>query len=305
MEPADGRVGVAAGRATYLAYRTLGTLLRLMPRPAATLVAAIAGATLARAWRRVRPVVRSNIGRVLGPGAGARQLERAVDRAFASYAHYWIESARLPGTGPLEVMRRFSVEGFEPLAAALDEKRGAIIALPHLGSWEIGGLWLTLKGYPMTTVAEALQPPELFEWFKSQREAMGLRVLAPGNDSGSALLKTLRAGRLVGLVCDRDLAGNGVDVTFFGERTTLPAGPALLALRSGAPLFPTAVYQHPGGRYHGVIRPALPIERTGKLRADVQSLTEALAGELELLIEAAPSQWHMFQPNWPSDRQVS
>jgi lauroyl/myristoyl acyltransferase len=253
-------------------------------------------------WRDRRPIVRANLRRVLGPGTSDRELDRAVLDAFDSYARYWVESARLATMSRAEVLRRFSIEGFEAAEAALSQGQGVIFALPHLGSWEVGGYWLTVTGHPMTTVAEPLEPPELFEWFKQQRTALGMSVLPLGADSTAALFGTLRAGGLVGLVADRDIAGNGVEVPFFGEVTTLPGGPALLALRTGVPLFAVAVYQRPGGRYHGVVRRPLACERTGSLREDVKVVTSQLAKEFEALIRVAPTQWHMFQPNWPSDR---
>jgi KDO2-lipid IV(A) lauroyltransferase len=107
----------------------------------------------------------------------------------------------------------------------------------------------------------------------------------------------------VGLLADRDLAGNGVEVEFFGERTTLPAGPALLALRSGAPLMPCAIYQRRHGLYHAVLQPPLDSTRSGRMRQDVHRLTQDMAHALEELIRLAPEQWHLFQPNWPSDRE--
>jgi KDO2-lipid IV(A) lauroyltransferase len=182
--------------------------------------------------------------------------------------------------------------------------RGVVIVLPHVGSWEYGGRWLAQQGYPMTTVGEMLEPPELFEWFTSQRGALGLTVLPPGPGTTVALLDTLRAGRVVGLLADRDLAGNGVEVEFFGEKTTLPAGPALLALRSGAALMTCAIYQRPSGRYHAVLQPPLDSTRSGGMRKDVQRMTEDTARALEDLIRPAPEQWHLFQPNWPSDREL-
>jgi phosphatidylinositol dimannoside acyltransferase len=108
---------------------------------------------------------------------------------------------------------------------------------------------------------------------------------------------------LVGLVADRDLVGNGIEVEFFGETTTLPAGPAVLALRSGAALMPSAVFQHPNRRCHGVIRPPIDCTRQGRFREDVTRITRQLAVEMEDLIRRAPEQWHMFQANWPSDRR--
>ena len=121
-----------------------------------------------------------------------------------------------------------------------------------------------------------------------------------GPAAGAAVLKALRANELVGLLCDRDIGGGGISVEFFGEQTTLPAGPITLALRTGAPVLPTAVY-FDGRGHRGVVRPPLDMTRQGSLREDVARLTQVLAGELEILISAAPEQWHVFQPNWPSD----
>ena len=104
------------------------------------------------------------------------------------------------------------------------------------------------------------------------------------------------------LLCDRDISGDGIAVEFFGERTTLPGGPALTALRSGAPLIPVGCYFLPQGRQRLVIGPPLPTEREGNIRDDVTRVTQALAHRFEELIRAAPEHWHLMQPNWPSDR---
>lgn len=295
----------APGRSAYLAYRALSTVAAVLPSPLASVGASLGGLVMARLDREQREIVRRNLRRVLGPRPDEEALDRAVAEAFGSYARYWVESARLSPRRPDEVASRFTIEGFEPAREALDGKRGAVFALPHLGSWEIGGYWLTLQGHPMTTVMEPVHPTELFEWLKDKRSRLGLKVLPLGPRSTEQLIATLRAGGLVGLVADRDLVGTGVEVSFFGEKTTLPAGPAVLARRTGAPLFPVAVYQEPHGRFHGVVRPALEVPRSGHLRAAVSEVTAQLAQEFEELIRAAPSQWHMFQPNWPSDRTTA
>ena len=127
------------------------------------------------------------------------------------------------------------------------------------------------------------------------------RAREPGR-AGPAVLKALRANETVCLLCDRDLDRSGVDVEFFGEHTTLPAGPATLSIRTGAPLLPVGCYFTPKyNGHHAVVRPAVPTLRRGGLREDVGRVTQALARELEFLIRRAPEQWHLFQPNWPSD----
>jgi KDO2-lipid IV(A) lauroyltransferase len=114
------------------------------------------------------------------------------------------------------------------------------------------------------------------------------------------VVAAVKARHAIALLCDRDINRTGVEVKFFGETTTLPSGPAVLALRTGAPLLPTAIYDR-GRMHHGVVRPPIPVERQGTFRADVARITQAVACELESLIRAAPEQWHMMQPNWPSD----
>jgi KDO2-lipid IV(A) lauroyltransferase len=289
--------------ARYLTYRGLAAALQVTPRPIAGALATAAGFTISEVWRDKRPLVSSNLRRVLGPEVDDAVIRRLVTKAFSSYAHYWVESARVVGLRSDQIESTFSIEGFERFRLEMARGHGVVIVLPHVGSWEYGGRWLAQQGYPMTTVGELLEPPELFDWFTSQRATLGLTVLPPGPGTTVRLLDTLRAGRVVGLLADRDLVGNGVEVELFGEKTTLPAGPALLALRSGAPLMTCAIYQRPRGLYHAVLQPPLDSTRTGRMRQDVQRLTEEMARSLEGLIRLAPEQWHLFQPNWPSDRE--
>ena len=116
------------------------------------------------------------------------------------------------------------------------------------------------------------------------------------------MLKSLRNNEVLCLLSDRDITGGGIEVEFFGERTKLLAGPATLALRTGAALLPTAAYfTDRGVGHHGVIGAPMNCERHGKLREDVHRITQELAYELETLIRRAPEQWHLLQPNWPSD----
>jgi lauroyl/myristoyl acyltransferase len=287
----------------YLAYRGSAEGLRLLPEPAATTVASAVGLCLTAFRRQARSMYASNLSRVLGEPVTEREARVWTRRAFENYARYWLEGARLAYLSPQTILERFEVEsGFEHLVDNTAAGRGVIMALPHIGAWEWGGAWLALKGYPMTSVAEPLEPKALYDFFASQREAMGLKILPLGANAGKELLRTLRAGGLVGLLCDRDVGGTGVEVEFFGERTTLPAGPATLALRTGAVVLPTAVYIGPGRSHTAVIMPPVDTSRTGSLRDDVARVTQAITSDLEVLIRRAPDQWYLFQPNWPSDK---
>lgn len=252
---------------------------------------------------RRKVMVARHAARARGRPLDGREERAAVQAAIASYARYWVESLRLPAMDPVVVDRRFSIEGLEHIAAAREAGAGAILALPHVGGWEVGGSWFVRQGFPLAVVVEPVKPPELFEWFAGLRRSFGFTVIPLGKGAGGEVMRALRANQVVALVTDRDIAGGGVEVEFFGEKTTLPGGPAVFALRTGAPLLPTAVY-FDGDGHHAVVRPPLPVQRLGRLGEDSARLTQALASELEGLIRAAPEQWHLLQPNWPSDRRT-
>jgi KDO2-lipid IV(A) lauroyltransferase len=287
--------------ATVNAYKFGSLAARLMPGPMASAAATSLGfgASFANAERRA--MIERHIKRV-NPNLKGASLRVAVGQAFDSYARYYVESFRLPSLSKKTVDRSFTVDGFHHITDALELGNGCIFALPHLGGWEWAGKWMTDQGYKLTVVVEALEPPELFEWFADLRKDLGMTVVPTGPKAGPAVLKALRENQIVCLLCDRDLDRNGVDVEFFGERTTLPAGPATLGLRVGSPILPVGCYFTPEyNGHHALVRPPLSLVRQGGLRDDVARITQNLARELEFLIRRAPEQWHLFQPNWPSD----
>jgi KDO2-lipid IV(A) lauroyltransferase len=257
------------------------------------------GANFANAERRA--IIARHLQRV-NPALTGWRLRQAVQDAFDSYARYWIDGLRLPSLSSRTVAAGFTSEGFEHVADAIERGTGAMLALPHLGGWEWAGRWLADSGYTTTVIVERIDPPELFDWFVAWRRELGMNVVPLGPEAGRAALQALRANEVVCLLSDRDIKRSGVEVEFFGERTTLPAGPATLALRTGAPIVPVGVYftRRVNG-HHAVIRPPVPATRDGSLREDVARVTQGLAHELEVLIRRAPEQWHLFLPNWPSD----
>ena len=228
-------------------------------------------------------------------------IRREVHGVFDSYARYWLDSLRLPALSPDAVARGFTHDGLEPLFDSMARGVGPILALPHLGGWEWAASWLhDVRGWEVAAVVEKLEPPELYEWFLDFRRDLGMHVIPLGPSAGTESAAALAEGQIMCLLCDRDISGTGIEVDFFGETTRLPGGPALMALRSGAPLLPTAVYFE-GDHCHAVMLDPIDTERRGKIRADVHRVTQDLARSLEVLIRRAPEQWHLLQPNWPSD----
>jgi phosphatidylinositol dimannoside acyltransferase len=251
---------------------------------------------------RVRQVQR-NLARVHDAPLPSGARIRAVAATFDSYGRYFYELFRLPGSTPEFLEEHVDTSGFEHVRAGIAAGNGVVLALPHLGNWDFAGAWLAQQGVTVTVVAEPLQPPELFEWFVRTRGELGMRVIPLSATAGNEVLHALRENHMVCLLCDRDLTGDGIEVEFFGERTTLPGGPALMSLRSGAPLIPVGCYFRPQGRHFLDIQPPVPTHRVGRIRDDVTRVTQELAHRFEQLIRAEPQHWHLMQPNWPSDRE--
>ena len=293
------------GQAVFRTYRTLGRCIAALPEPMAIGLGNMAGDVLHRVRDDQREMVTANLRRVLGSAVDDPQvLDRWVRRSFRSYARYWVEGARLPSISSEEVEKRVVLDGIEHVQQGMAAGKGVIVALPHVGSWEYAAAYLCTQGIAMTAVAERIEPPALFDYFVAQRAAMGISIVPLDKNSGRALLSTLRDGGLVGLLCDRDIEENGIEVDFFGERTTMPAGPATLALRTGAMLCTGTVYSGPGRDHRAVIDPPIDTSRCGTLREDLLRLTQEIAHRMEEMIRRAPEQWHVFQPLWIVDRPL-
>ena len=283
------------------AYRAGEFLARHAPEPIARAGARAAARAASAAGGDRKKLVRRNLERALGHRMGPAESRRRTAAVFDWYARYYLESFQLPAMDPAEVDAGFGYEGFGAVERAVRSGTGPILVMPHLGSWEWAAWWLAqTPRMKVTAVVERLDPPEVFDWFVSLRRRLGMDIIPAGPDAGGRVAAAVKRGDVVCLLSDRDVGGRGLVVTFFGERTRLPAGPALLALRTGAPLIPAAVYWRDGAR-HAIARPPLDTGRTGSIRSDAQRVVQDYAVALEELIRHAPEQWHLMSPNWPSD----
>lgn len=285
---------------SYLGLRAGVALVGLLPKRAALWL----GKTIGSVWHLVdrprRAMASRHMRRVLGPRADADRASRAV---MMSYGRYLAEALWARGHRVPDMLANTRTDGLDMVIAARDRGDGMIYALPHMGNWEAAAPVAVNEGIPVVAVAEDLDNQRITDWFTRLRGEFGIEiVLATGRiEVMRRLEEAIAANKAVALLSDRDLKGRGVKVDFFGEETTLPPGPATLAVKTGAPLFPVATYFE-GDGHHVVVRPPLVIPQAESRSEQVRLLTEELGRELEKLILEAPEQWHMVQPNWPSDR---
>lgn len=286
----------------YLAFRAGMGLMGALPAQVANALGVIGGLVAYPFARGRRRMAVRHARRVL---ASDHDATRTARRMFASYGRYWAEVFWVRPRRAGQIRARMAIEGLEHVVAAQRAGKGIILALPHVGNWEVAGLIAGEIGLELVAVAENLANRRIRDWFVELRNQMHIEVVLTGAGLGvmRALEQTLHRGGAVALLSDRDLKGRGIPVDFFGERTTLPAGPALLARRTGAPVIPVASYFRPRVGHHIVVEPPLVTPDTEDRNEWVRRCTQEIARTLEGLIRRAPDQWHLFQPNWPSDRE--
>ncbi|MGW4369088.1 phosphatidylinositol mannoside acyltransferase [Nocardia takedensis] len=243
--------------------------------------------------------LRRNLARVLGttPEGVPDELIRASMR---SYARYWREAFRLPSMDHTTIDH--PVGGLEHLDAALARGKGVLLVLPHSGNWDMAGVWLVQHYRSFSTVMERLQPESLFDRFVAYRESLGFEVfpLTGGAEPPfPQLAARLRDNGIVCLLGERDLTGRGVPVTFFGERTWMPAGAAKLAVETGAALLPVHGWfeTDADGREDW----GLKVEPAVDVSDGIEAATQRLADRFAANIAEHPRDWHMLQPLWEDD----
>ena len=290
-----------------IAYRVFATVAWLgvkLPTHTGRMLFRWAGVAAFHLAPRVRTVVAQNQSRVLGRPVDDPLVVAATREAFRRYARYWFDAFDVVDWSDESIAAAFVWEGIEHLAGPVERGTGVIAVLPHMGNWDAAGRAMKQQGLPVVSVAERLRPEALYDLFLAHRRALGMEIFGLGQNGqvGRSLARRIGEGRVVALVADRDLTGRGIDVEMFGGHRTLPAGPAMLALSTGAPITVAAIYETPQG-WRCVLHPLADVPRTGDRRADVIAITREIARAFERAISASPPDWHLFQPGWTDEER--
>jgi len=294
-------VSAFVDRATTLGFGLGWAMVRRMPeRSAYALFERIADT----AWSRRGPSVlqlEKNLSRVV-PDATPAELRVLSKQGMRAYLRYYCEAFRLPSWSRSRIVDSIVLHDEHHLTDAFAVGTGTIVVLPHSGNWDHAGAWATLAHKPVVTVAERLEPEDLYEQFLAYRRSLGMDVIPlTGGDPPFPYLATrLRDGGLVALIGDRDLSRNGVRVDFFGAKAKMPAGAAALAVDTGAVLITATMYVE-DGRNHLRFQPPIPVPTEGERSRRIVRATQMLATQFEDGIRARPGDWHMLQPLWLED----
>jgi phosphatidylinositol dimannoside acyltransferase len=271
-------------------YSVGARVLRVVP-PGLRHAAATPGGT-AWFWLSAgqRRAALENYAAALGRESSDREVSRVARRAFQNYGRMLTDFLLMGSLTPEELLNRVSMDGREHLDAALAKGRGAIMAVPHMGSWDMAGSYGGALGYPIAAVAERF-PGSLNDAVVRTRQRFGVNVIALGRSAVRGITQALQANAIVALLCDLE-QGPGVTVQFFGRRAVVPGGPAAIALKTGAALMPACQYVTSPGRHHVHLEPPL----TWLAGETKEGLMQRVVGRFEDFIRQRPDQWYAFRP---------
>lgn len=282
---------------TLRALKIAAILTPILPAPAGYLLCRIIGCIFYVANLRARRQILDNFRRVM-PGSSWFERQHAASRVFVTVITNYYDLLRLRTVDRNRLLDLVDVHGQEHLDHALALGRGVVILSAHMGNFGVVGQFPAVQGTEAAVIAERIDPPELFGYMSRLRSAMGLEVLPPGRDAIGPILRLLRRNGVLLVAGDRDVNHQGMLVDFFGEPASLPPGPILLAMRSGAALIPAFTIRTATRRSSVFVQPPLTLVRTRDHDADLRHNLRTMANCLEQMIRADPGQWAVLQRVW-------
>jgi len=285
-------------RAAVYGYRAAASVMAHVPPALSRNVIATASQASYLAWPSKRRFSNANFGHVLGLPPDDPRVRRLALRAYREYARYMVELMRLPSRPPAELADLVESMDVEHVADLWRSSGGPLIVVAgHVGSNEAVAASIAGHGYPINVIADDSSFPELFELLRRQRESWGVKLIPWRNLR--ALFGVLRKHEILALLVDWGYRPDGIPVRLLGSWTTLPAGPASLAAKTGAIIAPVAIRRVDGGRFR--IEAHEPFGVPSSSPADLQRATQRVADAIGATIRAAPHQWYSFKPMWPDD----
>ena len=287
-----------------LALEVADRIVAVLPSGAAYALADFAGDLWYRFAPARRRLVAANLARVCAAtGRATRGPEFAalVHSAFRNHARYYLELLRAPHYPIDRIDEYVEVPEWDRFLPLLRDGPAMLLS-SHLGNFEPFGTVIAAHGMRPLSPVEEIEPRALYEFVSARRGASKVD-LVPLGEAGRAIVKRLRAGGIVGIIADRDLAGDGQPVTMFGHQTTLSPGPAALVVAHRANLIVGRCLRTGPDRFVAV-GDIVEVPEGGDRRADTRALVERIAAIFERDIGQAPEQWWgAFQPFWPDLRQ--
>ena len=280
----------------YLLYLFAWKLIAVLPEKSAYKLADYVSDRIYKKNGKGIKRLRGNYGRVM-PEYSPQKLEELTKLGMRSYLRYWFDTFRLSKWSKNRIISTTQVIRENLLRDPIQSKHGCIVALPHAGNWDHAAAYFCSTGITLTAVVEKLKPEAIFKKFLAYRQSIGIEAISHKEKPIPILTQRLQAGKLIALVADRDMSRNGIEVNFFGKTSKMPSGPAILAIKTGAPLITAYVRYTPGG-IEIIFDETLKPTNSGSEEEQIKIITQSMADNFAKRIKENPVDWHMLQRIW-------
>ena len=280
----------------YLLYLFAWKLIALLPENSAYKLADYVSDRIYKKNGKGIKRLRGNYGRVM-PEYSGQELEELTKLGMRSYLRYWFDTFRLSKWSKKRIISTTQVIRENLLRDPIQSRQGCIVALPHAGNWDHAAAYFCSTGITLTAVVEKLKPEAIFKKFLAYRESIGIEAISHKEKTIPILTERLQAGKLIALVADRDMSRNGIEVNFFGKTSKMPSGPAILAIKTGAPLITAYVGYTPSG-IEIIFDETLKPTNSGSEEEQIKIITQSMADNFAKRIKENPVDWHMLQRIW-------
>ena len=280
----------------YLLYLFAWKVIGILPEKTAYQLANFVSDQILRKNGKGIQRLRSNYKRVV-PSISNSALEALTKEGMRSYLRYWFDTFRLNKWSKSRIIETTFVVRENLLRDAIETKKGCIIALPHAGNWDHAAAYFCSTGIPITAVVERLKPEAIFKKFLAYRQSIGIEAISHREKTIPILMERLNQGKLVALVADRDMSRNGIEVNFLGGIAKMPAGPAILAIKSGSPLV-TAYIRYLDKGIEVTFDETIQLPISGSEEEQIRIVTQSMADNFAKRIQDSPVDWHMLQRIW-------
>ena len=280
----------------YLLYLFAWKVIGILPEKTAYKLSSFISDQIYKKGGKGVKRLRSNYQRVL-PNITKNELESLTKEGMRSYLRYWFDTFRLNKWSKSRIIETTFVIRENLLRDPIEEKKGCIIALPHAGNWDHAAAYFCSTGITLTAVVEKLKPEAIFKKFLAYRQSIGIEAISHKEKTIPILMERLNQGKLIALVADRDMSRNGIEVKFLGGIAKMPAGPAILAIKTGSPLVTAYIRYLEKGieiTFDEIIK--LPV--TGSEEEQIKKITQSMADNFAMRIKDSPVDWHMLQRIW-------
>ena len=280
----------------YLLYLFAWKLIAVLPEKSAYKLADYVSDRIYKKNGKGIKRLRGNYGRVM-PEYSPQKLEELTKLGMRSYLRYWFDTFRLSKWSKNRIISTTQVIRENLLRDPIQSKQGCIVALPHAGNWDHAAAYFCSTGITLTAVVEKLKPEAIFKKFLAYRQSIGIEAISHKEKTIPILTQRLQAGKLIALVADRDMSRNGIEVNFFGKTSKMPSGPAILAIKTGAPLI-TAYVRYTSGGIEIIFDETLKPTNSGSEEEQIKIITQSMADNFAKRIKENPVDWHMLQRIW-------